>query len=352
MSEQAQSYLKRISDLDRLQSSQSLIQDYTVQVSPSGDSSATAEYTTGWELSLENWYASGISGLAETTASITYDIYTPSITTSTTIDPTDSEYVPGALWFEASVQYDDAGKITTNPAATALFRSKKINFGELLNNLDSIESSYLKAKYADISAASFSNLSASILESDVLKTTILEATAITANTGHFLDDVLVEGDLFVKGTSYLTAMAACWADLAELYACDIPIPIDSESWPGTLVKFGGSAEITLASSGEVNAVVTDKPGMLMNTKLMSDPKWKDQDITPLGIVLVGRSVVKILGPINKFDKVGVSSNYPGVGASLSGPNASPSSPSIGIALESNQDSGVKLVECALQISLD
>jgi hypothetical protein len=47
-----------------------------------------------------------------------------------------------------------------------------------------------------------------------------------------------------------TALKAKWADLAEFYKAD------NDYKPGTLVKFGGSAEITIADT-KANAVITN-----------------------------------------------------------------------------------------------
>lgn len=95
-----------------------------------------------------------------------------------------------------------------------------------------------------------------------------------------------------------TALRAKWADLAEMYQSDADYP------PGTLVRFGGSAEITVAD-GEANAVVTDKPGLILNGDGERDGIYK-------GIALVGRTPVMARGPVERFDRLTASKTEPGV----------------------------------------
>jgi hypothetical protein len=75
-------------------------------------------------------------------------------------------------------------------------------------------------------------------------------------------DLTVGGDVYGKdfhgGMFYGCALCALWADLAETYESDRYY----ES--GTLVKFGGDKEITIAH-GEANAVITTNPGLILNS---------------------------------------------------------------------------------------
>jgi len=69
--------------------------------------------------------------------------------------------------------------------------------------------------------------------------------------------------LTCHGYMYGIAMSACWADLAEYYEADADYP------PGTLVMFGGSREVTKAAGRIANAVVTSRPGFVLNSDMSS-----------------------------------------------------------------------------------
>lgn len=129
------------------------------------------------------------------------------------------------------------------------------------------------------------------------------------------------------------SMSAWWADLAEVY--------DSDGWysPGTLVQFGGNREITIATT-EVNAVVTDNPGFILNTTEHSDFKC------PIGIALTGRTPVLVSGKVKKFDRITLSKDNPGIGCVIN----DTSQTAIAVALESNDDPEIKLVTCSTKFT--
>lgn len=117
---------------------------------------------------------------------------------------------------------------------------------------------------------------------------------------------------------------AYWSDVGERYLAD------KEYEPGTLVKFGGEKEITLADD-EVNAIVSTK-AFDLNSCL------KDGTV----ICLCGRVPTKVIGKIGKFDRI-MLSHVPGIACKWDG-----SCKPIGRALESNDDEDIKLVECVSQ----
>jgi hypothetical protein len=98
----------------------------------------------------------------------------------------------------------------------------------------------------------------------------------------------INGNFNVTGNATFTnvingcSLCAKWADLAEMYAAD------DDYEPGTLVKFGGVEEITVADS-QANAVVTTNPGLVLGGHLSSESKFYK------GIALVGRVPVKCIG---------------------------------------------------------
>ncbi len=157
----------------------------------------------------------------------------------------------------------------------------------------------------------------------------------------FIDDVISVGVSSTKsyfdGDTYFTkvingcALCAKWADLAEMYSAD------HQYAPGTLIQFGGEKEVVVATT-EANGVVTTEPGLILNGK--SDDKG-------VGIALVGRTPVRVIGKIKKFDKLKLS-RTPGVAeAKLSQDNDK----TIGIALETNSSEDEKLVEAVVQLIL-
>lgn len=89
-------------------------------------------------------------------------------------------------------------------------------------------------------------------------------------------------------------MRSRWADLAEFRESDF------EYEPGTLVMFGGDKEITLSDGRHVHAIVTTKPGLVLNGGSDSE---KDSTKIMIGIALTGTVPVKIAGKVKKFDRL-------------------------------------------------
>ena len=136
-------------------------------------------------------------------------------------------------------------------------------------------------------------------------------------------------DQLINGVAY----RAQWGDLAEYYSAD------DDYEPGTLIKFGGEKEITVATD-KVNGVVTTKPGVILN--------GIDGIEKPTAIALVGRVPIKVRGPVRKFDKIVLSHTDPGIGVVY---NFAPYSEIIGRALEENKNTGEKLVMCATRFNI-
>lgn len=124
------------------------------------------------------------------------------------------------------------------------------------------------------------------------------------------------------------ATSANWGDLAEVYATDKEYPI------GTLLQFGGEKELTIAHT-EVNAVISEKPGVLLNAEGEGQP-----------VALAGRVKVRVRGAIKKFDKIYLS-QIDGIGTNVGLLDEKP----IGRALENKDNEDEGLVLCAVHFSV-
>lgn len=130
------------------------------------------------------------------------------------------------------------------------------------------------------------------------------------------------------GTIFGVSQQAKYADLAENYASD------KDYDKGTVVIFGGEAEITISSithDTRVAGVVSTNPGYLMNASTLGLP-----------IAFTGRVPCKVQGPVEK-GTVLVTSNIPGVAEAL---NSSLFRPGciLGKSLESISDNSIKTIE--------
>lgn len=128
-----------------------------------------------------------------------------------------------------------------------------------------------------------------------------------------------------------TADYAKWADLAECYKPDEKYSV------GTLIKFGGEKDITIAND-KCNGVISDKPGFVLDAEL--------EDSQP--VALVGKTPIRIIGKVKKFDKI-VLSEIPGVGRVL---QENEDKHVIARALENNDTFEEKLVMCVTKFNLD
>lgn len=132
-----------------------------------------------------------------------------------------------------------------------------------------------------------------------------------------------------------TALRAKWGDVAELYDSD-------EKYPkGTLVKFGGEKEITIATD-VANAVVSTSPGLVLN--MNESEKMKN----PTEIALFGRVPILIEKPVQKFDRIVLSKNTPGVG--IVDNSVENENDIIAISLETKNEDTEKLVLCVVKMN--
>jgi hypothetical protein len=150
---------------------------------------------------------------------------------------------------------------------------------------------------------------------------ITGATTVTASGN-------ITGNFFVG-----TATAAQYADMAEVYSSDE----DYEA--GTVVKIGGSAEITQTESHadvDVFGVVSTSPAYLMNAEAEGLP-----------IALAGRVPVKVIGKVAKGERL-VSSDVPGVAWAL-GSDEYDARAVIGRALQDKEDGDAGIIEAVIGV---
>ena len=161
-------------------------------------------------------------------------------------------------------------------------------------------------------------------------------TFVSGTTGSkdvYMDDEATTGLSYVPSTSTLTATIfsgtasqANYADLAEIYSTDQAYE------PGTVVEFGGEAELTQTTeyaSMRLAGVISTLPAYLMN---------KDASGQPLA--LKGRVPCKVVGPVAKGDML-VASDIPGVAVAV---DKFIGGAIIGKAIENSTDPEIKIVE--------
>ncbi len=107
------------------------------------------------------------------------------------------------------------------------------------------------------------------------------------------------------GTVYALATSAQYADMAERYHADETLS------PGTVVQLGGVNEITTANgfcSTSVFGVVSTQPAYKMNSEAGTSN-------THPYVTLTGRAPVKVIGKVNKGDRL-INSEIPGIAQAL------------------------------------
>ena len=129
-----------------------------------------------------------------------------------------------------------------------------------------------------------------------------------------------------------TALTARYADLAENYQAD------AEYEPGTVLIFGGDAEVTITTIKDdhrVAGIVSTNPAYLMNNGL--------QGTNVVSVALQGRVPCKVLGKVRKGDLL-VSSAIPGYAMVGQSPGVGTV---IGKALENKDSEGKGIIEAVV-----
>ena len=138
---------------------------------------------------------------------------------------------------------------------------------------------------------------------------------------------------FSAGVITATATQARYADLAEIYKAD------ADYEPGTVVKLGGSEEITMTvehADTEVFGVISTDPAYLMN-----------KDAEGLPVALTGRVPVKVIGKIRKGERL-VSSDVPGLAWAL-GDEEYDARAVIGRSLEDKDNGNEGIIEAVIGV---
>jgi hypothetical protein len=126
-------------------------------------------------------------------------------------------------------------------------------------------------------------------------------------------------------------LQATYADLAEYYSADV------EYEPGTVLIFGGTAEVTTTTIGNdsrVAGVVTTNPAYVMNSELQG---------VRACVALQGRVPVKVLGIIKKGDLI-TTSSIPGYACKAMNPQVGTI---IGKAVADKLDPNKGIIEVAV-----
>jgi hypothetical protein len=130
----------------------------------------------------------------------------------------------------------------------------------------------------------------------------------------------------LKATYFVgTATQAQYADLAEKYTTDQEYPV------GTAMAVGGNAETRAAKASDICiGVISAEPAYLMNI-----------DCDGQAIGLKGRVPVRVNGPVSKGQAVYAWQD--GICTTIA------TNSLVGVALEDNDSSEEKLVECVLKV---
>ena len=228
-------------------------------------------------------------------------------------------------------------------ADTGTITSTMITNGTILN--EDIADTQIRASKLNLSADTLvvDTLSANTITGTASVAQLVELTANdTANETVFLtfadgasgnQGLETDANLTYNPSSNLlstTATAAQYADLAEKYTSD------EEYEPGTIVMFGGDAEVTISDdrTRKVAGVVSTHPAYLMNSHLEG---------TSVEVALQGRVPCKVEGVIHKGDMIIAGAN-PGVGVAENNPQLGQV---IGKALEDYNNIEVGMIEVAV-----
>ena len=156
------------------------------------------------------------------------------------------------------------------------------------------------------------------------------STAIVNGGNNGVGNIGSSGNFF--NTIFAKATSAQYADLAENYTSD------DKYAPGTVVVFGGTAEITTTNTFadvSIAGVISSNPAYLMNSGGEGLP-----------VALRGRVPVQVIGPVTKGDLLVTAGQNPGYATSV-GRNTDRPLAVFAKALETNTNEGTKVIEAVI-----
>jgi hypothetical protein len=122
-----------------------------------------------------------------------------------------------------------------------------------------------------------------------IRTGSLMASNLPADSSQIpANGIYSRGNVKTGGIFEGQATSAIYADLAERYESDASYPV------GTIVRLGGSKEITIANSNEAFAVISSNPGFILNADAGTD------DTHP-AVALAGRVPCRVIGKVKKHE---------------------------------------------------
>jgi len=175
--------------------------------------------------------------------------------------------------------------------------------------------------------------------------TTSQNNAFTGAAGELSIDTDVDSirvhDGSTAGGFETNAKQAQYADVAERYQAD------GEYEPGTLLVFGGDAEVTISTTAinkRIAGIVTTDPYCVMNS-----PKDRRDDPTFPAMALLGRVPAKVIGEVQKGDLM-VSSDTAGHACAWTEEGSPPAGSIVGKAVQDKTSAEAGVIEVAVGIN--
>ena len=237
--------------------------------------------------------------------------------------------------------------VAVNGTNVAAFSSQSLSLTGFINTSGNIICSVLDAGSIECTGIVYANSTSQSTSTTTGALEVLGGVGIVGNlnvgdgtlsggTHKFQGNIVpFSSNTYTLGTNtawwtitYSKAVQAQYADLAENYTSD------SDYAPGTVLVFGGEAEVTQSTASHdprIAGVVSTNPAYLMNGAEPGVP-----------VALQGRVPCRILGPVSKGDRV-VASHIAGVAQALDPQQYQPGC-IIGKALQAIDSTDISIIE--------